>query len=730
MQESGASWSRARAKRWFATVTAGVALIAVTHGASALAQPEATDSQAPGERVLPLQEALAGVSASLASLGGPQATYAVRPCSRASLLDGYIAHMIGAHLESAGIAVQPFDGCLTNADLPPPDDLPKPLLQELRIAGIDVFVSTATSTKNGQRYLLTASYEASTGQQRAATRTPCHLTKEMEELLTRERVSMKPNNRRWLELFEEMFPAFGERSAPDRLLDLAEATYFFEAGLWTKAGPRFLDVAAWSPDRQFMRGVFALQLAGEWETAQESVHEMLENHHPDSGPLYALQSWLRVRQGELQDALPLLEQARLSDLGREGLYRYARALIALERENDEVARRELISAAELLPDRLFAQRQLARFHWNRGELDSAIACYRRAIEASEPTADTWRELAGALEAAGDVDGAIEALRQAFQMRSGNLVTTQHLASLLKRQGQHSQALEVLRRAADAHPRSAALLVAYGDSAAEMWHIKTAESAFEKSTTAAGEFPYGKVRLADVLTLQRRYRDARNLLTDLLAVRPDYQPARIQLARMLAELGHVDEAVASLREVATSPEFQHDTRMALVEILLAADRAEEAVECAQLAAVSQPNAETYAALSEALVAAGDMAKADTAAATAVESDGLSAPAHLAVARVLQAKGELTKAAAETQQALELNPYSIEALELAGELCQEVGNFRKCADFWRQALALNPWHAQLHLRLSRMLGPKLGDWAAYKEHSAMYAELEEARTEAGR
>ena len=48
-----------------------------------------------------------------------------------------------------------------------------------------------------------------------------------------------------------------------------------------------------------------------------------------------------------------LQQARLSDMAREGLYTYARGLIALQQNDDTTAEQALTRAADLLPDRLF-----------------------------------------------------------------------------------------------------------------------------------------------------------------------------------------------------------------------------------------------------------------------------------------------------------------------------------------------------------------------------------------
>jgi len=182
------------------------------------------------------------------------------------------------------------------------------------------------------------------------------------------------------------------------------------------------------------------------------------------------------------------------------------------------------------------------------------------------------------------------------------------------------------------------------------------------------------------------------------------------------------------DAATSPEDEVDARLALVELYLRAGRAQDAVACAQIAASCRPDGQTYAALCSAFLAAGDIAKAETAALTAVEKDTLSAEAHLALARVLRAQARPDEALKETNRALELNPYLVEGLELAGALREAAGDFEKCAGFLQKALELNPWNAQLHHRLSEILGPKLGDRAGADQHLKEYAELERMRTEA--
>jgi len=678
---------------------------------------------------LPLAEVLLAASADLAQLGPAGAGYVVSSAPEADTFSSYISWMVTAHLERRGLAVHRSDAALPLGGGKPPDRLPAALAGKLRVVGGDLFVQTAATVEEGQQRLIAVAYGISDGALRMEAGRPFHLPAQMEFLLSAERVRMNRRDTDWLELFDAMFPTMPQGVGPgtEPGLPLAEAQFFFNAGLWSKAAPLFLSAAGEAPNWCFMRGMLALQLGGNGDRAYQAVRTGLKRY-PDSGPLYALRAWLSLRQKRTDDALMWLEQARLCGMATEGLYRYAAGLVALEQKDDARAEQELGRAADLLPEALFAQLQMARFCRDRAELDRAVRYYGRASASAKATAEVWGEFAVALEAAGNVDEAIQALRNAFLMETGNLGITRHLAALLKRKGQHQEGLDVMRRAAEANPRSPSVWAAYGDAAAEMWMVGLAEQAYQESLKVNSEFPYGKVRLAALLTSQYRFAEARTMLAELLAARPTYDPARIQLGRTLGRIGFVDQAVSVLNAVVTEPEHEVNARLALVEIHIAAGRLPEAVACAQIAASSRPDAQTCLALCDAFLASGDFAKAESAAAMGVQKEPGSALARLAVGRVLQAKGKPEDALKEAGRALELNPYLVEALDLAGSAWQTLGDFQRCAEYWQRALACNPWHAELHRRLGDVLGPKLHDWAGTHEHLTRYVELERMRAAA--
>jgi tetratricopeptide (TPR) repeat protein len=361
-------------------------------------------------------------------------------------------------------------------------------------------------------------------------------------------------------------------------------------------------------------------------------------------------------------------------------------------------------------------------------MDEAIAWYRKATNAADAGPTAWSELAVALEARGNMEGAADALRNAFRLEDSNVAITRHLASVLRQTGLHQEALRVLGRAANANPMNAGLLAAYGDCAAAMWKVDVAVEAFEESIAALGEFPYGRVRLAAMHRTRREYRTARDALTALIARKPDYCPARIELGRLLLELGRLEEAESVLAEATVRPEHEVEARLVLADVHMAADDAAAAVAASQIAAAAQPDGRTYAKLAEAFAAAGDLGLAESAARSAVEKEPTSAEAGVALGRVLLARGDAEGAREAAEQAISLDPFWVPALKLGGAAYGAGGNYQRAAEFWRRAVTLDPWNAEVHRELSAILGRELDDWTGTDEHHKRYVELEKMRAEA--
>ncbi len=671
------------------------------------------------DTIVPLDEAVRAASAELVAPPAPPTPLVVGLPQSGSLLDGYVAHMLTFHLSKRSLAAATQKYPVVGAA-----GVPECLLVALRAEGAATFLQTRTDETGPERRLLLVAWDVKSGEQHEAAEFTFHLPSDLRALVEGQRASMRGADKRWLRLFDRLFPPAAPPADSPRAARLAAADFFFASGVWPDAARRYL--ADPEPDAAFLRGVFALQLAGQWEEAEAAVQDALSTHF-DSGPLYALWGWLAQRERRAQDAVMFLNQARLTDMSREGLYVFARGLVALEQGDIENARQNLTRAAEMLPDELHAQVEAGRFHWDRGEIQEAIRYLRRATAQEGCPSEVWAELALLLEASNEPGDALSALERAFSLDQSSPVVTRQLAALLRRTGQHERALDVLRRAAEANPCSPALLAAYGDGAVAVWRIATAEQQFEKAARLSAGSPHARVRLADILALQRRYGRAQAELTAVLAESPEYAPARISLGRILAELGRPEEAITTLREVTRHPEHEVAARLALAEVYIGQGQAEQAVRETQIAVSARADAQTYAALCDAFLASNQVDKAATAAQSALAKGAAAPEARLAEARVHLARGQLQETLEATAAALERNPYMFEALRLRGAVRREMGQIRDCAALWQRALALNEWAADLHFELSRLLGERLGDHEASLRHYARYLELERKRTQ---
>jgi tetratricopeptide (TPR) repeat protein len=504
-----------------------------------------------------------------------------------------------------------------------------------------------------------------------------------------------------------------------------------EARRWSAAAQAYARLADQTPDRAFMHRTFALQMTGRSERARETVEEAIKLH-PGSGPLYALQAWLQLHGKRPEDALPLIAQARRSDMTREGLYVYAHGLISLALNDDETAAANFFRAAELLPNHAFAQVRVARLYRAAGETDKALHAYRAAADAAHTDVQVWAELALAMEGADQLNGAVGTLRRALQNNPANPHVARSLAGLLMQQGNYDAARKVLAGAAEAAACNPDLHKDHGDAARTMWKLEEAAEAYRTAMRIAQNPHPAAVKLAHIHRVRREYRDAADRLADVLADEATGPALRasalIEKAQLLVEAGSAEQAVALLQEAAGLAGGEGDGGPALVEAYLAIgtpQATDAALRHAQLAIAARDSSTNRAALARALLAAGNPDKALEAAESALQADKhcrtalrTAAEAHLA--------GDDTEAARRSvERALELNPYDEDALRLLGHVELQADRPSKCVEAWRDALDINPWDGALHRMLAEVLSTDLDEREAALHHIDRSAELRKAR-----
>jgi tetratricopeptide (TPR) repeat protein len=692
----------------------------------ATAQADAADAAVSGKPapvILELSVAIRQAAEELGRACADRLKVAVAAPQDSSLLDGYVGQMLSFHLSEAG--AQAFivrTAFMNQMTVDMPEGLPKPIAARVRFAGGEACVLFSVVAQADGYLLSAAAYSADSGHPLIQLQKPFRVHADLQPLLDGREKRLPAADVEWLGLFARIFqPCDGKDGTPDRRLALAEGRYMFSMGLWEAAAERYVKLAAGEPTMCLVNAVFALQCAENAEKAAALIEASLKQH-PDSGPLYALKAWLLLRRGAADDAALLLEQARLSDVGREGFYWMARYLLAIERDDRGTAQKAMDKMLELLPGEAFVLTGAARFFWRSAQMDKAADYYRRAIEAGADTPSTWNEYGLALDAGGKQDEAIAAFRKAVALDPSDAGVASHLADLLRARGRHVDALDVLRQAAEARPDRVDLLASYADAALAAWRLDEAERAYGLALERDPSLLSARIGLARTLSRRRQYAAARKLLEGILEGQPNCPLARMALAAVLAAEGRADDAVEALKAAALSPEHEFEARLALSRLYTSLGRAEEAVRNAQIAVAARPDALSYALLAHAFSVSGDRENADSALKKALECQPKPAEALLTAARVEEAREQYEAALTLARNAVEADPYCVDAHVFVGRLALRLGNAEECAGAWKRALTLDQWDAELHWELAEVLRTRLGDTKGAADHYRQHVRLE--------
>ncbi len=115
-----------------------------------------------------------------------------------------------------------------------------------------------------------------------------------------------------------------------------------------------------------------------------------------------------------------------------------------------------------------------------GQLDEAIAAYRKAISHAPELADAHYNLGNALLAKGQVDEAIAAYRQAIALRPGYCEARNNLGNALKEKGQPEDAVAAYREVIALRPNFAAAHNNLGNALKDLGQLDEAIAAYRQT----------------------------------------------------------------------------------------------------------------------------------------------------------------------------------------------------------------------------------------------------------
>ena len=197
-----------------------------------------------------------------------------------------------------------------------------------------------------------------------------------------------------------------------------------------------------------------------------------------------------------------------------------------------------------------------------GNLEEAIATYRRAIELNPDLSWSYHNLGEALAKLGQFEDAIAAFRRAIELNPDFSWSYHHLGDALDRQQQWEEAVVTFRRAIELNPEHFGSYVGLGQSLAKLGQLDEAIAAYRRAIELEPGADWIQYRLGEVLQQRTQldlegaiasYRRAIELNPDdveayrkLLEIQPDNFEVWLQLGKTLVKLGQWEDAIGCFR----------------------------------------------------------------------------------------------------------------------------------------------------------------------------------------
>lgn len=206
----------------------------------------------------------------------------------------------------------------------------------------------------------------------------------------------------------------------------------------------------------------------------------------------------------------------------------------------------LQKSTELEPDNAEAHNSLGVALKTHGQLDAAVASYRRALEIKPDYAEAHYNLGITLQELGQLDGAVAYYRRALEIKPDYIEALSNLALTLKDLGQLDSAVTCLRRALEVRPDFAWLHSNLGSALKDLGQLDAAVACYRRALEIEPDYAEAHSNLGSALKDLGQFDGAVASLRRALEIRPDLAEALNNLGGALTHLGQLDDAVASCR----------------------------------------------------------------------------------------------------------------------------------------------------------------------------------------
>jgi eukaryotic-like serine/threonine-protein kinase len=371
------------------------------------------------------------------------------------------------------------------------------------------------------------------------------------------------------------------------------------------------------------------------------------------------------------------------------------------KEQQEIAEsvRWCQAAVAAAPDNIAARFNLGVALYDQGDVNGAIACFRRAIELDPQFERPYTNLGIALQGQGDLEEAMAHHRKGVELAPQDAAAHVNLGVLLEKLGELDAASVCHRTAIELDPKFVQAHLNLGSALARQGDVEGASACYRRA----------------------------------IELEPLDAGAHINLGLVLASQGDLDGAITSFRTAIELDPQDADLHYNLGVTLSDQGDQEGAIACYRTAIELAPqHAQAYANLGNVLLGGGDVDGATACFRTVLGLTPQLPAAHYNLGNALRVKGDVDGAIASYRTALELKPEFAKAHTNLGNVLSFRGDADEAIACYRTAIGFDPGLAQAHTNLGKALldrGDLEGANACFRTVLALNPKLPGAHSDLG-
>ena len=182
----------------------------------------------------------------------------------------------------------------------------------------------------------------------------------------------------------------------------------------------------------------------------------------------------------------------------------------------------------------------------RGEMEKAIAAYRRAVELVPDYVEAHSNLSDVLRVAGRFDEALASAAEALRLRPGSAAALNNEGNALLYLGRREEALAAYESAVRADPQSASAHANRGNALMALGRHDEALAAYEAAARIAPRSPQVLSNLAVALRDSDRLDEALAAQRQAVEAEPRLAESHVNLGNILRDTGEIEPAIDAYR----------------------------------------------------------------------------------------------------------------------------------------------------------------------------------------